>query len=89
MTEYMSPAEQMRTATEAAYLLDHPGDADGATVAGWLAAQQIARRADAHAIAVISPETQAALSRVDVTAISTWLEAAWSDITGTIVEGAA
>ncbi|MBX8688063.1 hypothetical protein GO011_11560 [Mycobacterium sp. 20091114027_K0903767] len=80
------PAEQMRTATESAYLLDHPGDADGATVAGWLAAQQIARRADAHAIAVISPETQAALSLVDVSAISIWLDCTWGDITGTIAD---
>lgn len=79
-----TPDALMRTATESAYLLDHPGDEAGGVVAGWLAANRVAARAGGFA--TVSPETQAALSRVNVAEIERWLDAVWGDVTGTIVE---
>lgn len=82
----MSSDSQMREATEAWYLLDHPGDADGATVAGYLAALRVARRVDPHAIPVQHLPVRVAMQKVDIVEIETWLAATWGDIAGTIVD---
>lgn len=82
----MSPDVQMREAAEAWYLLDRPGDHDGAVVAGYLAALRVARRVDPRAIPVQHLPVRVAMSRVDIPAVESWLEAAWGDITGCLVE---
>lgn len=85
-----APDALMRTATESAYRLDHPGDSDGVTVAGWLAANRVAARMGGFA--TVSPAVQDALagmSDVGIRATEVWLTAAWGDITGTIAEAVA
>lgn len=85
-----APDALMRSATESAYDLDHPGDLDGATVAGWLAANRVAARMGGFA--TVSPSVHQALAEVGdvgIRAIEVWLTAAWGDITGTIAEAAA
>lgn len=86
----MSSDAQMRTATEAAYRLDHPDDEAGTLVAGWLAANRVAARMGGFA--TVTPEVQAALagmSDIGIRATETWLTAAWGDITGTVAEAVA
>lgn len=82
----MSPDALMREATVAWYRLDHPGDADGATAAGYLAALRVQRRVDPHAIPVQSLPVRAAMRNVDIPAVESWLDEVWGDITGTIAD---
>lgn len=57
---------------EAAYRHDHPGDEDGALVAGWLAANREAK--GLGGFATVSPEVEAAMRSVDLRAIDAWLD---------------
>lgn len=82
----MTPDAQMGEATAAWYRLDRPGDADGAVVAGYVAALRVLRRIDPHAIPVQDAAVRSAMSRVDIEAVERWLDDTWGDITGTLVE---
>lgn len=87
MTDNSStPADRMRTAAEAWYLLDHPRDDAGATVAGYLAGLRVLRRTDPHAIPVQDAAVRAAMRTVDIPEIERWLDQVWGDVTGTLVQ---
>lgn len=81
-TNHETPEARMRAAAEARYRLDHPDCADGALVAGWLAAQRVAARAGGYV--AMSAEVRSATCRVDARRIETWLDEAWGDVAGTL-----